>query len=156
MDSFKCITRSAAYVFTLALPIVRLQLVALSLSDCLHEDCSIADAAFLVVSLWQVLIDILDTEDGQLVVQREAKKEVAAAGLNKLVIMQNILKLGHICWLACPIDPTQRNPLLSAGRSFDEITREDLMKAERKIVSMLHTAVGRHWHVSNVLASKSV
>ena len=30
------------------------------------------------------------------------------------------------------------------------------MKAERKIVSMLHTAVGRHWHVSNVLASKSV
>ena len=97
MDSFKCITRSAAYVFTLALPIARLQLVALSLSDCLHEDCSIADAAFLVVSLWQVLIDILDTEDGQLVVQREAKKEVAAAGLNKLVIMQNILKLGHIC-----------------------------------------------------------
>jgi len=59
----------------------------------------------LVQMYHQVLIDILDTEDGQLVVQREAQKEVTAA-----------------------------------GRSLDEITREDLMKAERKIVSMLHTA----------------
>ena len=36
-------------------------------------------------------------------------------------------------------------PPFHAGRSLDEITGEDLMKAERKIVSMLHTAVGRDW-----------